>query len=346
MTIESVQNGDSGFSAREKINAAISAINELVGNGGPPSDGAQPEDATLTALAGLATSADKLPYFTGVDTAAVTVLTAFARTLLDDTNAAAALNTLGAQPLDATLTTLAGLATSANKLPYFTGVDTAGLTPLTPAAIDFLAQNGIVNTIPFYSDDDAVGTLQVTDEGRRFLKMQGATNAIVYFSDNETPGLLPSSYAGRDLISVSPYANSIPYFPDANNAAVTALSAFARTLLGDATAAEMLATLGAAPLSHTHPANQVSSVQIGTGNGATLVSINYAGLGLITTRIVHLGRSRYMTFHASKGEVSLINRGGENADRDYDVRLGVNYDGSTLTLSNVANITGIYEVWI
>jgi hypothetical protein len=145
----------------------------------------QPLDAELTALAGLTSAANKLPYFTGSGTAALADYTASARTfdaltavagdlvyasgaatwarlakgtdghvlwLASGLPAWASLATVGIQPLDATLTALAGLSTAADKLPYFTNTDTAAvcdfgasgrtLVALTAVAGDLLYASG------------------------------------------------------------------------------------------------------------------------------------------------------------------------------------------------------------
>ncbi|HBA3322679.1 TPA: phage tail protein [Escherichia coli] len=67
---------------------AVKAVYDLA-------NGKQPADATLTALAGLATAADKLPYFTGNDTASLTTLTNVGRNILDKASKQAVIQYLG-----------------------------------------------------------------------------------------------------------------------------------------------------------------------------------------------------------------------------------------------------------
>lgn len=84
-----VSNTPAGSIAATTVQAAIDELDSEK----------QPLDATLTALAGMATAANKLIYATGADTFATADLTAAGRALLDDANATAQLVTLGALPL-------------------------------------------------------------------------------------------------------------------------------------------------------------------------------------------------------------------------------------------------------
>lgn len=171
---------DAGAVTAAKVAADVATQAEL----DAVAAGKQPLDATLTALAGVVTAADTIEYFTGVDTAASTPLTAAGRALIDDADATAQRTTLGlgsmatqaagavaitggtvtgitditvadggtgastaanartnlglvigtdVQAQDAELAAIAGLASAADRLPYFTGAGTASLATFTAA---------------------------------------------------------------------------------------------------------------------------------------------------------------------------------------------------------------------
>ncbi|MEY5097588.1 MAG: hypothetical protein RJA36_307 [Pseudomonadota bacterium] len=179
----------------------------------------QAQDAELSALSGLVSAADQLPYFTGAGSAALTTLSAYGRTLIDDASASAARTTLGlvigtdVQAYDAELAAIAGLTSAADRLPYFTGAGTAALATFTAAGRALL--------------DDADAAAQ-----RTTLGLVIGTNVQAYDAELAAIAGLTSA------------ADRLPYFTGSGTAALATFTSFGRSLVDDADAAAGRTTLG------------------------------------------------------------------------------------------------------
>ncbi|MED8217236.1 gp53-like domain-containing protein [Escherichia coli] len=127
------------------------------------------------------------------------------------------------QALDATLSALAGLATGANKLPYFTGNDTAAQTDLTSVGRDIIGKNTIADILTYLGFGERLleadgyfelpgglllqwghGSIQATNATVRFKKPFNATPFIVLPHKITTDGRYVTS-ANYTLTSFSLY---------------------------------------------------------------------------------------------------------------------------------------------
>ena len=166
-TSDPVIGGANGIANRQALQLANRTLwlkDQVSGLG----TGKQPVDATLTALAGLNTSANQLIYATGADQFALTPLTAFIRTLLDDADAATARATLGAAPLAS---------------PALTD------TPTTPTAADGTNTAQIASTAFVQSAVGGYLSKSVTG-GTVTLSDLEASNPVIGFSGTLTSNLV------------------------------------------------------------------------------------------------------------------------------------------------------------
>lgn len=86
------------------------------------------------------------------------------------------------QALDATLTALAGLATGENKLPYFTGNDTAAQTDLTSVGRDIIGKNTIADILTYLGLGETInkasGAMQKSANGSDISDVSAFRNAL------------------------------------------------------------------------------------------------------------------------------------------------------------------------
>lgn len=192
----------------------------------------QPYHAALASIASLTTSGDKMIYTTASNTYAVTALTAFSRSLLDDADASTALSTLGVSDYAKTLLDDPDAATARSTL----GLGTMAIQNSSSVTVTGGSITGITD-------------LAVADGGTGASTAANArTNlGVAIGSDVQAYNAALASIAG-----LTTSANQMIYTTAANTYATTALTAYARSNILTATSgSDLLSLAGAVPTSRT-----------------------------------------------------------------------------------------------
>jgi hypothetical protein len=174
-------------------------------------------DAELSAIAGLTSAADKVPYYTGSGTAALADFTAAGRALVDDASASAQRTTLG----------LATVASSASAADLTTGT--------LPAARLGNQNHRLAVTyrdLSLHTTASVGWALVEVDNGTRSLSVECAKSAaasLQAFSWRSAPIRVPYGFAAFKTTA----ALRLNYFADTNNSSHAKLTGI--TVLGYST---------------------------------------------------------------------------------------------------------------
>lgn len=188
----------------------------------------QAYDAELTALAGLTSAADKLPYFTGSAAAALTDFTSFGRSLVDDADASTARSTLG----------LGTIATQNANNVSITGGSITGITDLALADGGTGASLSDPNADRILFWDDSAGQLTWLIPGSGLSITDTTLNASIFAAARPKVGstvyfTLPGVTIGDgSLATFTPGNNRIHYMPIEVKSTITVNLAFEVTTNG------------------------------------------------------------------------------------------------------------------